>query len=730
MSAPFVGKRVEVIGTSREELNGQLGIARDFDCDKARYTVLLDNGQAIALKPSNLQESDKPAPASAGSWQRAGTASSSSSSSFSSSSSSSSSLFTADGVAGLSWPTIGLFVMGAAWLFQFLQGGGSVFGGNSSLFDADDDDDASNFGSEDRDESYLKGAVREVVTLDQFKSVLAYHSDNTGLPVVVDFFSHSCGPCRMIAPTFTRAAKQFKGQAVFLKVDVNRNYEAASACNIRGMPTFQFFLNKKKIHEFSGADSGGIYTHTGNAVDRASEVGVFLGLEVTARALEAFYQKHDPEKVSQAATLAQKYSKKTALLMRVSQEKYGNTPETTSRKSAAEAKESATGGKPHTAGATPMVKPLAEQSTEELHKELKLLRQELARREEHEEQQRQSQQPESSEGSLSESDDEEFPFLSLADVVSSGPHKVAIIGGGPAGLSAATYAARAGLSPLVLAPAFGGQLLGKGVDVENYPGVVGEVATGRGLVEVMREQSRSFGARFVSTSVVSVDFTTSPLSIFLNGTDSALRAEAVILACGAESRWLQVEGEYAFRGRGVSGCATCDGFLYRNHDVAVIGGGDHAMEDALYLARTSRKVTVIHRGPLFRASRILAEKVLNHSSITVLWNTEVQAFRGEEEGLTHLELKRKEGSTTSSQRLDVSAAFVAIGHNPQTAFLKGHVDLDATGYVILPGGGGTATSATGVFAAGDIADSVYRQAITASGTGAQAALDVERYLNR
>merc|ERR1711957_633972 len=265
-----------------------------------------------------------------------------------------------------------------------------------------------------------------------------------------------------------------------------------------------------------------------------------------------------------------------------------------------------------------------------------------------------------------------------------GIHKVIIIGSGPAGLSAATYAARAGFRPVVVAPVFGGQLLGKGVDVENYPGVVGEHATGRGLVD--------------------------------------LSADAVIIACGADPRWLQVAGEDEFRGRGVSSCATCDGFLFRNQDVSVIGGGDTAMEDALHLARASKHVTIIHRRDKFRASKVLADNVLKHPSISVRWNTSVDSFHGKDE-LTHLML-RTEGQV---EKLTTAAAFVAIGHDPQTAFLQSQVEMDSAGYITLPAG--TSTSVPGVFAAGDVADHTYRQAVTASGTGAMAALDAERYLN-
>jgi len=302
-------------------------------------------------------------------------------------------------------------------------------------------------------------------------------------------------------------------------------------------------------------------------------------------------------------------------------------------------------------------------------------------------------------------------------------HKVVIIGGGPAGLSAATYAARAGLRPLLVAPVFGGQLLGKGVDVENYPGVVGEHATGHGLVELMRHQAASFDARFVDTAVLGVDFQEQPFQIRVNDTADAILARTIILASGAESRWLNVQGEHDFRGRGVSACATCDGFLFRDRDVVVIGGGDTAMEDALHLARTSRHVTIIHRRDRFRASKVLADRVLTHKSINVRWNTTVDSFHGGDD-LTHVTIRSQAGV---QDRVKTAAAFVAIGHDPQTGFLGGQVECDKAGYIVLRQG--TATSVPGVFAAGDIADHTYRQAITAAGSGAMAALDVERFLN-
>ncbi|CAK0810665.1 unnamed protein product [Prorocentrum cordatum] len=494
----------------------------------------------------------------------------------------------------------------------------------------------------------------------------------------------------MIAPAFKRLAKEYKGRAVFLKVDVNRNYEAASACSIRGMPTFQFYLHKKKISEFSGADERTLRRYTESAVDRSEEVGTYVGLEVTAAALRAFYEEHDQSKLPEVDALAAKYASKTAVLMRVSSQKYGSSPRTSPRLSEGETKKAraGAGGAPAGLGGDLSALPPAE-----LRAEVARLQDELRRRG-------------APAGDGADDDDEEVPFLPAENATAEGVHRLVIVGGGPAGLSAATYAARAGLRPLVLAPAFGGQLLGKGVDVENYPGVVGEHATGRGLVELMRRQALSFDARLVDAAVLDMDLASRPFAVWVNGTREPIRAHAVILACGAESRWLQVPGEEAFRGRGVSACATCDGFLFRGKDVAVVGGGDTAMEDALHLARSSRRVTVVHRRGRLTASRFLAERVLNHSSISVQWNQTVESFHGAGD-LSHVMLKSSVGG--QKDRLDVSAVFVAIGHDPQTGFLRGKIEMDSAGYVTLKGG--TATSVPGVFAAGDIADHTYRRTI-------------------
>jgi len=323
------------------------------------------------------------------------------------------------------------------------------------------------------------------------------------------------------------------------------------------------------------------------------------------------------------------------------------------------------------------------------------------------------------------------------------PERVTIIGGGPAGLSAAIYAARAGLRPVVVAPPMGGQLQGKGVDVENYPGLFN--VTGPAVVSLMRQQAIEFGATFEAETVIGIDGSSRPLRVKTNS--SVIETHAVIVATGAESNWLDVPGEYEMRGGGVSSCATCDGHIYRGKHVLVIGGGDTAMEDALVLARTSELVTVIHRRDAFRASKVMAQRVMEHPSINIKWNTVLMEVLGkasdaddaaseEEVDLDAPVAKVVSGAilkdvyTGDEWKMDADAVFVAIGHTPTTSFLEGLVEFnpDHAGYV-LNQGTSTRTSVPGVFACGDVSDSIYRQAITSAGSGAAAALDAERWLS-
>jgi len=297
------------------------------------------------------------------------------------------------------------------------------------------------------------------------------------------------------------------------------------------------------------------------------------------------------------------------------------------------------------------------------------------------------------------------------------------LGAGPAGTSAALYAGRSGLCPLVIAPTVGGQLLAKGVDVENYPGLPS--GSGAGMIDSMKKQAHGFSAEFVDDAVELVETSSRPFSIRTKNGRRIL-SHAVIVATGAISRWLGVEGEEQYKGLGVSGCATCDGFLFKGKRCAVIGGGDTAMEEALVLSRLCSSVAVLHRRDQFRASKVLQERLLADPKITVFYNRKVNKFLGDGKRLQRLEL----GDTSKPGRyaLEIDAAFVAIGRDPNADFLKNSVRLDSQGYLHVAAGS-TRTSVNGVFAAGDVADHTYRQAITSAASGAMAAMDVEKYFS-
>jgi thioredoxin reductase (NADPH) len=286
----------------------------------------------------------------------------------------------------------------------------------------------------------------------------------------------------------------------------------------------------------------------------------------------------------------------------------------------------------------------------------------------------------------------------------------------------------------------GGQLQGKGVDVENYPGLSN--VTGPAVISAMRTQAAFFGAVFEEDIVMSIDSSQRPLRVITNST-GAIETHSIIVATGADSRWLGIEGEYEMRGGGVSSCAICDGFLFAGKHAIVVGGGDAAMEDALVLARTSKKVTLVHRRDTFRASKVLADRVANHPNIQIAWNTEVDKIKGKAEeanGREEVDLDDvvkfvtgvvlRDVVTQEKREIDCDAVFIAIGHIPNTGFLRGIVDFDPEhdGYV-QTSGQSTKTSVTGIFAAGDVSDATYRQAITSAGSGAAAALDAERWLS-
>ncbi|MBA4607496.1 thioredoxin-disulfide reductase [Aeromicrobium sp. Marseille-Q0843] len=298
-----------------------------------------------------------------------------------------------------------------------------------------------------------------------------------------------------------------------------------------------------------------------------------------------------------------------------------------------------------------------------------------------------------------------------------------IIGSGPSGYTAAIYAARANLKPLVFEGSVtaGGALMNT-TDVENFPGFPDGIM-GPALMDNLRAQADRFGAELVSDDVTSVDLTGDIKTVALaNG--NTYRAHAVILAMGSGYRKLGIEGEDALSGHGVSWCATCDGFFFRGKDIAVVGGGDSAVEEALFLTRFADKVTLIHRRDELRASKIMADRAYANDKLEFAWNSAVDQIHGEGilEGVT-----LRDTVTGETRRLDVSGLFIAIGHDPRSELLTGQVDLDDEGYVLVQPGS-TATNLRGVFAAGDLVDHTYRQAITAAGTGCQAALDAERFL--
>jgi thioredoxin reductase (NADPH) len=304
--------------------------------------------------------------------------------------------------------------------------------------------------------------------------------------------------------------------------------------------------------------------------------------------------------------------------------------------------------------------------------------------------------------------------------------KVLIIGAGPAGYTAAVYAARANMKPvLVQGPQPGGQLTIT-TDVENYPGF-SKTIQGPWLMEEMQKQAEHVGTEIIFDIITSVDLKSKPFRATGDGGDIYV-ADTIIIATGAQARWLGIDSETAFRGFGVSGCATCDGFFFKNKEVAVVGGGNSAMEEALYLSQLCSKVTVVHRRDAFRGEKILQDRIANNPKIKVVWDSVVDSVEGVTQPAKSVTgLKVKNVKTGQTQTLPVEGVFVAIGHDPATALFKGQLTMDDGGY-IKTAPDSTATSVPGVFAAGDVKDKVFRQAVTAAGTGCMAALEAERYL--
>jgi thioredoxin reductase (NADPH) len=305
----------------------------------------------------------------------------------------------------------------------------------------------------------------------------------------------------------------------------------------------------------------------------------------------------------------------------------------------------------------------------------------------------------------------------------AGPRDVVIVGSGPAGYTAAIYAARARLSPVLLEGSVtaGGALMNT-TDVENFPGFPDGIM-GPELMDAMRRQAERFGTEIVTDDAVSVELD-GPVKRIVDGSDRVWTARAVILAMGSGYRELGLPDEQRLSGHGVSWCATCDGFFFRDQEIAVVGGGDSALEEATFLTRFAKRVHVVHRRSQLRASKVMQERALRDDKITFQWNSVVSALHGEDR-LTGIRLT---DTQTGAQRdLAVTGLFVAIGHDPRSDLVRGQVHLDETGYVLVRPGS-TATNLPGVFAAGDLVDHTYRQAVTAAGTGCQAALDAERYL--
>ena len=302
-------------------------------------------------------------------------------------------------------------------------------------------------------------------------------------------------------------------------------------------------------------------------------------------------------------------------------------------------------------------------------------------------------------------------------------HEIAIIGSGPAGYTAGIYAGRANLSPVLFEGLESGGQLMLTTDVENYPGFE-EGIMGPELMQVFKKQAQRFGTEIKTEIVDSIEKIDG--GFLLKSSKDNYEFKSVVISTGASAKWLGVPGEKELQGYGVSACATCDGFFFKDLEVIVVGGGDSAMEEALFLTKFAKKVHIVHRRDSFRASKIMQDRVLAHEKINVLWNKEITEINGDKK-VSSVSIKNIESGT--EENVDIDGVFLAIGHTPNVSFLDGMIELDEKGYIKTGFTSDTSTSVPGIFAAGDVADSVYRQAITAAGTGCQAAIDAERWLD-
>ncbi len=303
--------------------------------------------------------------------------------------------------------------------------------------------------------------------------------------------------------------------------------------------------------------------------------------------------------------------------------------------------------------------------------------------------------------------------------------KVVIIGSGPAGYTAAIYAARAMLEPILLQGLQPGGQLTITTDVENYPGFA-DVIQGPWLMEQMVKQAEHVGTKIVTDYVSKVELSQRPFKLICDSGDVYL-ADALIVATGAQARWLDLPSEQKFKGYGVSACATCDGFFYRNKEVIVVGGGNTAVEEALFLTNFASRVTVVHRRDTFRAEKILQDRLFKHPKIEVIWDTALDDVMGSENPMKVRSVRLKNVKTGAVTERDTDGVFIAIGHSPSSELFAGQLDMKGSGYIVTAGHS-TATSIPGVFAAGDVTDDIYRQAVTAAGQGCMAALETEKFL--